>query len=164
MILDCNLIADSKCYHNRYRLQDIESGSLFTDVLEIHAMELRKLPGAPAGENDDLYYWLKFIRADRKEEFEMTVTQAKRAKIPEIGKAYAVLKRLSADEQTRLEYEYRERARLDEQARMEYASAQGEHNKAVEMAKKMLARGMEPDVIADLADLPLDEVLSLQSK
>lgn len=162
-ILDWNLIEDSDRYHNRYRLQDIASGSLFTDVLEIHTMELRKLP--QTGNDDELYYWLKFIGADRKEEFEMTVTQAKN---PKIGKAYAVLKHLSADEQTRMEYENRERARMDEAGRLLYAAdmgrAEGEHAKAVEMAKKMLARKMDPEVIADLAELPLTEVLSLQSE
>ena len=160
-ILDWELIEDSDRYHNRYRLYDAGSGSLFTDVLEIHTMELPKLPESGSGE---LYYWLKFIGSKRKEEFEMLATKS-----PEIGKAYAVLKRLSADEQTRLEYEYREKARLDAIARLEYAQdearnkglAEGKHNAAVEMSRKMLARGMDPEVIADLSGLSLDEVLAL---
>ena len=81
-------------------------------------------------------------------------------------KAYAVLKHLSADERTRLEYEYREKARLDEHGRLahvmdvglEKGRAEGEHNRAVDTARKMLARGMEIEVVADLSGLSISEV------
>lgn len=44
IILDKNLINDSKEYHNKYILVDKKTGSQFTDLLEINILELNKLP------------------------------------------------------------------------------------------------------------------------
>ena len=47
ILLGYNLIKDSDCFHNKYMLYDIETKSLFTDVLEIHTFEMKKLPKRP---------------------------------------------------------------------------------------------------------------------
>jgi predicted transposase/invertase (TIGR01784 family) len=41
---------------------------------------------------------------------------------------------------------------------------EGEHNKAVEIAKNALSEGLTPEVIAKIADLPLADVLALSGK
>ena len=163
-ILDYNLIADSDSYHNRYRLYDEKHASLFSDVLQIHTMELRKLPEPSEFAGDDLYNWLRFLAADRKEEFEMIATKS-----PELTKAYAVLKHLSADEQTRLEYEYREKARLDAIGRLAYATdlglekgrTEGRAEGKAEMAKHLLENGVPPEIIAKSSGLSIEEISKL---
>ena len=48
-------------------LYDAEAGIEFTDVLEIHTLELEKLPEGEDGTR--LYDWAKFIDAESDEEF-----------------------------------------------------------------------------------------------
>ena len=125
VILDYSLVSDSEHFHNKYRLYDSETGSLFTDVMEIHTLELKKVPPSSAPPEDDKkterqIYWLRLIKAEREEEIEMLAT-----KIPEIGEAYKVMKRLSQDEEMRLLYDSREKAIRDEQARLYGAREEG---------------------------------------
>jgi predicted transposase/invertase (TIGR01784 family) len=150
LILDYNMIRDSESYHNKYRLYDAETGSVFTDVLEIHTMELRKLPEGGEGE---LYDWMRFIGAEREEEFAMAETKS-----PELKKAVGVLRSLSADERVRVEAEYRERARRDHYARMKGAYEKGK----VDVVKNMLTEGFAPVVIAKVSGLPVEEIERLR--
>jgi predicted transposase/invertase (TIGR01784 family) len=108
------LIHDSENYHNTYRLNDIKSGSQFTDLMEVNTLELPKLPS----ENDrtQLWDWLKFFRSNKEEELKMLETKS-----PQIKKAVGVLMELSADERTRLLYEEQEKIRMDQSARIAYA-------------------------------------------
>jgi len=144
-------------------LCDIKTKSLFTDILEIHTFEMKKLPEFPeSGEkNEKQFLWLSLIGADREEEVEMLATKS-----PVMKKAVGVLKKLSADEKARLLYESREKARFDEMARLHGARAEGlAEGEAIgltkgrrEMAKQMLARGMDIGVISELTGLPEDEI------
>ena len=127
VILDYNLVSDSEHFHNQYVLYDPQTGSLFTDVMEIHTLELKKLPGLSEEDKKEYdkkkkqqIYWLRLIKAEQEEEIEMLAT-----KVPEIGEAYEVMKRLSLDEEMRLLYESREKAIRDEQARLYGARQEG---------------------------------------
>jgi len=63
---------------------------------------------------------MNLINAEREEEIEMLAT-----KVPEIGEAYKIMKRLSQDEEMRLLYDSREKAIRDEQARLYGAREEG---------------------------------------
>jgi predicted transposase/invertase (TIGR01784 family) len=84
-------IHDSPRYHNRYWLYDPDSGSLFSKTVEVHTLELPKLP--EHGDETKLCAWLEFIRATKEEEFDMLAQ-----KDPDIGLAVVKLKDLSQDE------------------------------------------------------------------
>ncbi|MDR2096781.1 MAG: Rpn family recombination-promoting nuclease/putative transposase, partial [Treponema sp.] len=62
------------------------------------------------GESDGtaLYGWLQFLKAKRKEEFEMAAERA-----PEIRQAVETLYELSANEEVRAQYEQRQKAWRD---------------------------------------------------
>jgi predicted transposase/invertase (TIGR01784 family) len=173
VILDHRLIRDSENYHNRYLLYDIKNRSRFTDVLEIDTLELPKLPKEPKPKEKGLYHWLRFIGAEKKEEFEMIAEQS-----PVIGKAYAVLKELSEDESLRMLHEAREKARRDEQARLDFArreglaegEAKGEARGKLaglaegkrETAQAMLAEAMPFDLISKITGLSIQEIEALR--
>ena len=156
-------IEDSACFHNKYMLYDIETKSLFTDVLEIHTFEMKKLPKSPEpGEkNESQFLWLSLIGADKEEEVEMLAAKSRVMK-----KAVGVLKKLSADEQARMLYESREKARRDELARLYGARSEGRaEGEAIglakgrrEIAKQMLARGMDIGAVSELTGLSEDEI------
>jgi predicted transposase/invertase (TIGR01784 family) len=79
---------------------------------------------------------------------------------------------LSADEQTRLLYESREKARWDEMSRMREAredglaegEAKGKAEGRIEVAKNLLLSGISSDIIAEATGLSLDEIGRLSNK
>jgi len=117
------------------------------------------------------------VTSSRGEEIEMLA-----AKNPVMKKAVGVLKKLSSDERARLLYESREKARRDEISRLHGARAEGEaigraEGEAIgmakgeaigrsegraeekrEMAKQMLARGMDIAVICELTGFSEDDI------
>ena len=90
-----------------------------------------------------------------------------------IEEAYDELKKLSADEKKRLEYEARERAVLDYNSQMKSARMEGERIgekrgeergrrlAQAEIVEKMLARGMSREEIAELLGMDVEEVAKI---
>lgn len=132
VITDYTLIPESARYHNRYVLHDRNTGSTFTDILEVNVLELPKLPG----KNDEtaLWDWMLFLKSDREEDLFMLSERN-----PQIKKAVAVLAELSADEETRLLNDAREKALRDEAARLDGAKQEG----LKEGLKEGLEKGLE---------------------
>lgn len=88
--------------------------------MELHILELKKLP--PKDQNEDgIIRWMRFLGGKRQEEFE---DMAKKDEY--IEEAYDELKKLSMDEQKRLEYEWREKAIRDYNSQMKSAERRGE--------------------------------------
>lgn len=135
---------------------------MYTDKSEIHILELTKHYEYPQTE---LLRWAKFFGAKNREEIQMLTEQDKY-----IDKAYRRLEEMSADEQKRWEYEMRQKAIRDHRHMLasgrregeQIGEQRGEHNKAVELAQKMLARGRDTvEEIAELTGLPLEEIQKL---
>ncbi|MCD8324607.1 MAG: Rpn family recombination-promoting nuclease/putative transposase [Clostridiales bacterium] len=114
-ILDFNYFRnDERCYRT-VAFCDIETGELYSDLMEIQILELPKLPHDMPENSDEIsvYEWMKFFGGKRREDFEdMARTNEY------IGEAYDTLMELSADERKRLEYEAREKALLDYNSNM----------------------------------------------
>ena len=82
-------------------------GKEYTDLMEMHILELSKLPPEEKNETS-LLQWMRFLGGKTRKDFE---EMAK--KNSELEEAYDVLDKLSADEKKRLEYETRQRAIRD---------------------------------------------------
>ncbi|GHV35352.1 hypothetical protein FACS1894187_07880 [Synergistales bacterium] len=165
IILDYNLIKDSDCFHNTYMLYDAKTQSLFTDIMEIHTLELKKLSQAinginTTGEHDEklekLILWLSLINAENEEEINMLAT-----KDPYIKEACRVLGALSDSEEVRLLYESREKAIRDEQARLYVARRDGMEESATNIAKTMRSKGYPIGAIHECTGLSESVILSL---
>jgi predicted transposase/invertase (TIGR01784 family) len=118
VITSGNLIPDSNDYYHRFVYYDSNSGTEFTDLTEIHTIELGKLPTEPDGTGR--YDWAKFIDAETEEELDMIAERN-----PEIGKARVKLVKLSAEEEVRYRIEREERARRDFRMYMNDAKEEG---------------------------------------
>ena len=167
IIMDFNLIKDSAHYHNSYRLYDNNTQSLFTDLIQVDTLELRKLPKKT--DNTDLFDWLSFLKAEREEEYAVLASKS-----PVLNKAYGVLKELSQDERIRMIEEAREKQRRDEASRLrgamqkgiekglkqgiEQGIEQGEKNAKINIIQNALVMNMNIDYIAKLVKLSVDEV------
>ena len=111
-------ITDDNRYFHKYNMRDEKDNSMFTDLLEINLLELKKLPRADDGTN--LWDWLRFIKTNNEEEMEMLAQEN-----PEIEKAYDALQDLSNDEVIRHEAQQREMYLQDEMAINEERYEQG---------------------------------------
>ena len=79
-----------------------------------------------------------------------------------IREAYEDLKKLSLDEQKRLEYEVRQKAIRDHNSQMKSAERRGEKRgrqaALKEVVAKMAGRNMSPEEIADLLGMKTQEI------
>jgi predicted transposase/invertase (TIGR01784 family) len=177
VITDFKWIGDSSSYHNDYRLRDLLSGSLFSEHLSLHTLELPKVSGVDDG--TELWAWLEFLKAKDKEELEMLAKDH-----PTVEPAVKKLLRLSESEQAQILHESREKARRDEQARMQDAEESGwkeglekglekglergrkkgreEAQRAI--ARKALGEGLPLETVMAITGLSQAEVLGLQSE
>lgn len=146
---------DDRCYR-KISFCDMDTGEKYTDLMEIHILELAKLPKEEKNEAG-IIRWMRFLGAKSRREFE------KMAKEDEyIDEAFEMLKHMSADEQKRLEYEAREKAIRDYNSQMHSMFVDGEKQGAVKIIKNMLKKGKSPEEIADLTGESLKNVLSIQ--
>ena len=118
VITDNQLIQDSPLYHHRFVFHDQEARVTFSDIIEIHTLELGKLPKGADG--TELYDWAKFIAAETEEELNMVAERN-----PQVKSAVVKLRQLSADEQARDMYERREKALRDIDSRERHARQEG---------------------------------------
>jgi predicted transposase/invertase (TIGR01784 family) len=136
---------------------ELEEHFSFNDLMEIHALNLKRLPAEGEGK---LLDWLRFLKAETEEEFKMLAE-----KNPLINEAYCKLQAMSEDEANRMIYEALLKAQRDEYSRIQGALKQGleqgrqERDKEVARNLKRLgisveqivqATGLSPDAIAAL--------------
>lgn len=174
-ILEFKLSEFDDC-HLTYHIYDDKYKSIFSDLLEIHLLELPKTDELQEM-NKELYQWLKFIQSNSRREMKgMSKTS------PMLEKAIARLETFNQDDDAYLdavkEYFYR----LDEANYMEYSEkrglerglaqgleqglerglAQGHREGAreagVEIAKKLKSKNSPISFIVDVTGLSEDEV------
>jgi predicted transposase/invertase (TIGR01784 family) len=149
VITDYDFIPETSRCHTAYRMLEMEEHFPFNDLMEIHALNLERLP--KEGE-DRLLDWLRFLKAETEEEFKMLAE-----KNPMIGEAYCKLQEMSEDEANRMIYEARLKAQRDE-----YSRTQGAIRKSrEEIARNLKHLGDTIERIAQATGLSVDEVAAL---
>jgi predicted transposase/invertase (TIGR01784 family) len=157
IITDEKLIKDSERYHHRFTFYDPDAEVEFTDLIEIHTVELKKLPDDSDG--TQLYDWARFIAAETEEEFEMAA-QAN----PQVRRAVVKLRELSADEKARDMVERREKGERDFRMFVNDAKREGEQKKAVEVAQNLLKLNIPTEQIVTATGLTREEVEALSTQ
>ena len=152
IITDEEFISGSSNCHHRFTMYDNKNEVELTDIVEVHTLELCKVPAEP--KDNRLYNWLRFINAEEESELE-TVAQ----RDPVIKKAVLKLMELSEDERARMLLEKREMERMDNAVRERWAKKQ----QAIEIAKKLLDINMPIEQIVTITDLTQKEIENLKS-
>ena len=80
IITEKEILANSIRYHHRFTLYDPNAEIELSDVIEIHTLELEKMPESHDG--TELYDWARFIDAETEEELTMLTERNE-----EVGKA-----------------------------------------------------------------------------
>ncbi len=163
---------------------EMEDGSKVN--MELHILELKKL--SPGDQNEEgVIRWMRFFVGKNRKEFEDM------AKTDEyIEEAYDELKKLSMDEQKRMEYEARQKAIRDYNSQMKSAreyglklgreegieqgikqgiqqgiqqgKAQGERSALQKLIRKKKEKGMSLAMIAELLEMDPKEVVELDKE
>jgi predicted transposase/invertase (TIGR01784 family) len=170
-ITNYKLFPDEIAYLNIFKFCNTKNGLCFEDIPEeIYTLELPKVPALSDGSIG--WEWLQFLRARRKEEFEMAAI-----KNPEIRKAVDTLYRLSSDEEVQAEYERRLKAWRDRVSQNEgffldgiqqgmqqgrqQGVQQGRQESLFETARKMKADSLSTDQIVKYTGLTEQQINGL---
>ena len=148
---------DINDYHSSLHLwEDREKEYMLTDLVEIHFIELSKFREVQnkASENEALKRWLTFLQKDISREVLEELMEME----PAIKMAEEKLDYLSSDPKTielykTREYSAHERANL---------LSTGMKRAKIDMAKKLLEKGMDIDTILEITELPIEQIVKLQ--
>ncbi len=126
------VIPEDNEYHHRYTLFDPKTGSEFTDLLEVHLIELPKMP--QTGDGSDMWWWMKFMTINTKEGLDMIVK-----KKPSLKKAAERLWTVSVDNSVRARLASIEKYEMDQRTLRSEAVEEG----LEEGLKKGMRKGMQ---------------------
>ncbi len=181
-ILDFIRFEDDKKCHRIISLCDEQTGKKYTDLLEMQILELKKLP-EELQNDDEVIRWMRFLAGKNRKELEDMAGTSEY-----IEEAYRELERMSADERARLEYEARQKAIRDHDAimssawetgmekglqegmvkglqeGMEKGLQQGIRQERQDIVFRMLEKGMDPEMIADLTGMNIEEIQKLEEE
>lgn len=149
-------------YHKVYRLRD-EAGNEFSDMLEIHVIELSK-PLSGTGRMDE---WIQLFNAETEEELNMLEARTGNIGILEAIKEVRIM---SLGKKLRVIHEAKLKEIRDRNAREDYVRSegvkqgieqgieQGEGLKLIDLVQRKLRKGKTPEVIADELEEPLENI------
>ena len=181
-ILDFIRFADDEKCHRIISLCDEQTGKKYTDLLEMQILELKKLQ-EELQSDDEVIRWMRFLAGKNRKELEDMAGTSEY-----IEEAYRELERMSADERARLEYEARQKAIRDHDAimssawetgmekglqegmvkglqeGMEKGLQQGIRQERQDIVFRMLEKGMDPEMIADLTGMNIEEIQKLEEE
>jgi predicted transposase/invertase (TIGR01784 family) len=132
---------------------ELEEHFPFNDLMEIHALNLERLPEEGEGR---LLDWRRFLKAETEEEFKMLAE-----KNPIIEEAYCKLQEMSEDEANRMIYEARLKAQRDEYSRTQGALRKGIKERDREIARTLKNFGDSVEKIVQVTGLSVDEIAAL---
>jgi predicted transposase/invertase (TIGR01784 family) len=138
VIVDYPLLKETQNHHAVFQMIEQKEHFPFNNLMEINVLDLTKIPQNQSG---DLINWMKFLKAEREEEFEV-LAKTNTA----IGQAYTVLRELSDDEVTRLRNESYLKAKRDEWSRVAGAREEGLEEGLQKGIKKGRAEGLQKGI------------------
>lgn len=160
VIADFSFI-DKPNYHGRYMLHDNENSDTLTDLLQVHTLEL---PKVPRKRDNAIWDWMSFFKAKTKEDFEMVSKNNNGVK-----KAVEELHLFSADEIAREQAFQEKKARMDayefkrsalEEGRTR-GMAEGKAEGKAETAKKLKEMNVDINIIIESTGLSKEEIEKL---
>ena len=153
LITDFDMIDDYQKYHYTFELIDRDTGAKFTELIEIHTLELQKIP--KESDNTARYDWLQFLNAKSEEEFDMIAE-----KRPAIKQAVVEVKKLSQSERAQMLYDDRQKALWDEKARLK--TVLNKRNR--EIIANGIKAGFTMEQISQITGLSIEELEKQKKK
>lgn len=142
-------------FHTGYRFKEMQTHEELTDVMEIHFIEIPKLP-KESDKKDMLVAWTEFLRDPESEKvrsLELTVKELREAKDELI--------RMSNDAEQRALYEMRAKILKDKNSALNKAKEEGREEAKKEAARALLDL-LDNETIASRIGISLEEVKALR--
>lgn len=162
-ILDFDYIGIKDEFHTTFHLwEDKHKDYQLTDLVEVHFIEVSKFRRLKEKDlkHDKLQRWLTFLRADISEEELKELMEMD----TDIKKAEEKIEYLGSDPKTIALYKARERS-LHERANMiNGAREDGEHQKALSVARILLQEGLPIELILRSTGLDISIIEELQKE
>jgi predicted transposase/invertase (TIGR01784 family) len=135
-ILDFNQFKDDRYWH-KGMLTDTKDHMIFSKLLEVHFLELRKMLGA-RGKSTTLEMWLKFLNNPYSEEVNQYAKE-----IPAIAEAQEIFSRVNYDPIAREEWRNREKSIHEEASALAEAREDGKAEGRQEGIQKGMQEGRQ---------------------
>lgn len=142
-------------FHEIARLKRDYENYLLTNKLELHYIQLPKFRKKCKRISSKLDEWLTFIINKNVEEIKMIKNE-------HIQKAEQEYEYLTGNEEKRRLAELREKAIRDEEAAIATAKKIGREEEKNEVAKKMIEKGMEIEIIMEVTNLTKEEIENIK--
>jgi predicted transposase/invertase (TIGR01784 family) len=154
-ILNFTLFENDERYWRKGYLKDDHNNEKFTDLLEMHFLELNKM--RQVEEESPITFWIEFF----KDPYSQKIASICEF-VPEIREAKSIFEKAKSDPGAQELMRIREKAIRDYTSDIASAKDEGEaiglEKGKRETAMKLLARGMSVDDIAEITGLSTDEV------
>lgn len=144
-------------YHNVFHLREDRTGISLIDDIEVHLLELPKLDDRGIPSEGGLINWLLFLKGADTSQWEVLKMNE-----PGLEKAMDTLQYLSQDSEARRLYEARQKYLHDEASMVEGAKSAGIIEGKLQVARNLLAMGMDYAVVAKATGLREDEIKSIK--
>lgn len=178
-IVDYNEINESNKLHTHFKLLEKEESFVLTEDLQIHYLELPKLPeDKNIDELEGVELWAEFLIAGRESNEEKL--EKLKLRSDTMKTAVESLETVSADERMREIQRAREKSRLDMLSKLDYAKKQGVQQGLaqgleqglerglqqgiINTAEEMLKLGVDIQIIIKATKLSLDKIKELEAK
>ncbi len=177
-IMGYNAINESNSLHTTFKVLEEDEHFILLDDLQIHYLELTKLPDKEVKDLEGVELWLTFLKeADKKDNDARIEELRERSKA--MSTAINKLEEISADERMRELYRAREKSRLDMKSKLEYAEHMAMERgmkrgleqgieQGIEQAKKEMAKALldllDDETIASRTGLALEEIKLLRKE
>lgn len=140
-------------YQTKWQIREEEYHQIIlTDVMELYIIETSKFLKHSEKNDKEKNLWLKFIENPEV---------VKMSKNAEIQKAKKELEKISNDEHERYLAELREKYIMDQKATEDAGYDKGKKAGIIEMAKEMLKKGLDIEMICDITKLTKEEIEKL---
>ncbi|MCE3198201.1 Rpn family recombination-promoting nuclease/putative transposase [Paenibacillus sonchi] len=144
-------------YHNVFHLREDRTGLPLIDDIEVHFLELPKLDERSVPTEGGLINWLLFLKGTDTSYWEVLKMNE-----PGLEKAMDTLQYLSQDSDARRLYEARQKYLHDEASMIEGAKCAGIIEGKLQVARNLLAMGMDYAAVAKATGLSEDEIRSIK--
>jgi predicted transposase/invertase (TIGR01784 family) len=154
-ILDFNYI-DEEDFHNVYKVYNEKSKKEFSNIFEMHFVELNKFNKDYSNLTSTLDRWVTFL--NRAYEIDVNKIPEELAIDKEVKKALEKLDIMYLDSEEREIYENDLKAMRDYKAELKTAERKGREEGIKQLILKQYAKGLSVEYIADINDIEIEYV------
>lgn len=162
-ILGYTEIVESVRLHTVFRLMEEKEYFTLLDDLEIHYLELTKLPNKEINQLNKTEKWIMFLKEAGREDSRDRIKELTRES-DIMATALNKLKEISADQEMRALYKARQKARHDLASKLQYARREGREEEKIKTAKNLLKMNLTIEQIAQATELNIEEIKKLKDR